>query len=145
MKTHRGRGMQYKGLEITAFEQEPGKWRARIVAANRQPLKGDERQLLETLTNANLSSPVDVLTSAMQAVDAKREAGGVISAGKRSDFGECFVGRLATTAPFPLPRRSPDEDVWRSRRPLIFSGQRKLPADKIPASPRRIIELASTR
>jgi len=62
--------MQYKGLEITAFEQEPGKWRARIVAANRQPLKGDERQLLETLTNANLSSPVDALTSAMQAVDA---------------------------------------------------------------------------
>jgi hypothetical protein len=62
--------MQYKGLEITAFEQEPGKWCARIVAANRQPLKGDERQLLETLTNANLSSPVDALTSAMQAVDA---------------------------------------------------------------------------
>ena len=70
MKTHRGRAMQYKGLEITAFEQEPGKWRARIVAANRQPLKGDDRQLLETLTSANLSSPVDALTLAMQAVDA---------------------------------------------------------------------------
>jgi hypothetical protein len=37
--------MQYKGLEITAFEQEPGKWRASIVGANGQPLKGDDRQL----------------------------------------------------------------------------------------------------
>jgi len=62
--------MQYKGLEITAFEQEPGKWRASIVGANGQPLKGDDRQLLETLTSANLSSAVDALTLAMEAVDA---------------------------------------------------------------------------
>ena len=62
--------MQYKGLEITAFEQEPGKWRASIVGAIGQPLKGDDRQLLETLTTANLSSAVDALTLAMEAVDA---------------------------------------------------------------------------
>src|SRR5262249_12442322 len=70
MKTQGARAVQYKGLEITVFEQEPGKWHARIVAANGRPLKGDDRQLLETLTSANLSSPVDALTSAMQAVDA---------------------------------------------------------------------------
>jgi len=39
--------MQYKGLEITAFEQECGKWRAKIVAASGRPLKGDDRKLLK--------------------------------------------------------------------------------------------------
>jgi len=67
MKTQVGRAMQYKGLEITAFEQEPGKWRARIVAANGRPLKGDDRQLLESVTSA---TAVDALTLAMEAVDA---------------------------------------------------------------------------
>ena len=59
--------MQYKGLEITAFEQEPGKWRAKIVAANGRPLKGDDRQLLKSLISA---TAVDALTSAMEAIDA---------------------------------------------------------------------------
>ena len=66
MKTQRGRAMQYKGLEITAFEQEPGKWRARIVAANGRPLKHDDRKLLEPVTGA---TAVDALTLAMEAVD----------------------------------------------------------------------------
>jgi glycosyltransferase A (GT-A) superfamily protein (DUF2064 family) len=59
--------MQYKGLEITAFEQEPGKWRARIVAANGRLLKGDDQQRLETITG---TTAVDALTLAMEAVDA---------------------------------------------------------------------------
>ena len=67
MKTQPGRAMQYKGLEITAFEQEPGKWRARIVAANGRPLKGDDRQRLESVTSA---TAVDALTLAMEAIDA---------------------------------------------------------------------------
>ncbi len=62
--------MQYKGLEITAFEQGPGKWRARIVRANGRPLQTNDRQLLETVTSTNPSSAVDALTSAMEAVDA---------------------------------------------------------------------------
>ena len=59
--------MQYKGLEITAFEHEPGKWRARIVAANGRPLRPDDRKLLEPVTSA---TAVDALTLAMEAVDA---------------------------------------------------------------------------
>jgi hypothetical protein len=62
--------MQYKGLDITAFEQEPGKWRASIVRANGRPLKANEQQLLESATSAKLSSAVDALTLAMEAVDA---------------------------------------------------------------------------
>ena len=59
--------MQYKGLEITAFEQTPGNWRARIVRANGKPLEGHDRQLLESVTGA---TAVDALTLAMEAVDA---------------------------------------------------------------------------
>jgi hypothetical protein len=62
--------MQYKGFEITALEQGPGKWRARIVGANGRRLKADDRQRLESVTGANFSSAVDALTSAMEAVDA---------------------------------------------------------------------------
>jgi hypothetical protein len=62
--------MQYKGLEITAFEQGPGKWRVSIVRANGSPLKTNDRQLLESVTSANLSSAVDALTLAMEAIDA---------------------------------------------------------------------------
>ena len=67
MKTQRDRAMQYKGLEITAFEQEPGKWRAKIVAANGRSLKRDDRKLPEPVTSA---TAVDALTLAMEAVDA---------------------------------------------------------------------------
>ena len=59
--------MQYKGLEITAFEQGPGKWRARIVRANGSLLKRDDRKLLEPITSA---TAVDALMLAMEAVDA---------------------------------------------------------------------------
>ena len=59
--------MQYKGLEITAFEEMPGKWRTRIVAANGRPLKSGDRQLLESVTGARA---VDALMLAMEAVDA---------------------------------------------------------------------------
>jgi hypothetical protein len=61
--------MQYKGLEITAFEQGPGKWRVSIVRANGRPLKTNDRQLLESVTSADLSSAVDALTLAMEAID----------------------------------------------------------------------------
>jgi hypothetical protein len=69
--------MQYKGLEITAFEETPGKWRARIVRANGKPLRGNHRKLVktlastnQTLASTNLPSAVDALTLALEAVDA---------------------------------------------------------------------------
>ena len=105
--------MQYKGLEITAFEQEPGKWRARIVAANGRPLKGDDRQLLESVTGA---TAVDALTLAMGAVDA---AGFFFRlTGEWNDFGESFFGplRLVAAGRIRSPRKKPDGDVCWSRR-----------------------------
>jgi len=62
--------MQYKGLEITAFDETPGKWRARIVRANSKPLRGSHRKLVKTLASTNLPSAVDALTLALEAVDA---------------------------------------------------------------------------
>ena len=61
--------MQYKGLEITAFEETPGKWRARIVRANGKPLRGNHRELAN-LAGTNLPSEDDALTLALEAVDA---------------------------------------------------------------------------
>src|SRR5215467_11757715 len=64
--------MQYKGLEITAFEETPGKWHAKIVRAN-----GNHRKLAKTLASTNQTlastnrpSAVDALTLALEAVDA---------------------------------------------------------------------------
>jgi hypothetical protein len=62
--------MQYKGFEITAFEETPGKWRARIVRANGKPLRSNHRKLVKTLASTNLPSAVDALTLALEVVDA---------------------------------------------------------------------------
>src|SRR5215813_10134967 len=66
--------MQYKGLEITAFEETPGKWHAKIVRAN-----GNHRKLAKTLASTNQilastnrPSAVDALTLALEAIDAVR-------------------------------------------------------------------------
>ena len=93
--------MQYKGLEITAFEQEPGKWRARIVAANGRPLKGDDRQLLESVTGA---TAVDALTLAMEAVDA---AGLFFRNGDRAmeRFWRVFLRTVETAGAHPAVKK----------------------------------------
>src|SRR5215471_16495446 len=57
--------MQYKGLEITAFEETPGKWHAKIVRAN-----GNHRKLAKTLASTNRPSAIDALTLALEAIDA---------------------------------------------------------------------------
>jgi hypothetical protein len=116
--------MQYKGLEITAFEQSPGKWRARIVRANGRPLEANNRQLLEPVTSANLPSAVDVLTLALEAVDA---AGFFLAmpTGERNDFGECYFGlvSLVAAARIGSPRESADGDVCRGKLVSLTSGR----------------------
>ena len=95
--------MQYKGLEITAFEQEPGKWCARIVAANGRPLKGDDRQRLESVTSA---TAVDALTLAMEAVDA---AGLFFRNGDRAveRFWRVFLRTVETPGAHPAVKKKP--------------------------------------
>ena len=84
--------MQYKGLEITAFEETPGKWHAKIVRAN-----GNHRKLAktlastnQTLASTNLPSAVAALTLALEAVDAA---------------GLCFRNVDLERSVYPLARR----------------------------------------
>jgi len=62
--------MRYKGFLISAFEQEPGKWRARIVRRHGGLLKSTRRRSREFVTSGELSSAVEALTCAMKAIDA---------------------------------------------------------------------------
>ena len=102
--------MQYKGLEITAFEQTPGKWRASIVRANGKPLEGNHRQLLESVTSA---TAVDALTLAMEAIDA---AGLFFRNADRGmeRFWRVLLRTVETSGrAYPLPKKKP------RRRPVL--------------------------
>jgi len=61
--------MKYKTFRINVFEQEPGKWRARITRAHRRPLK-PTKNLGEFTTSVDHSSAVEAMTKAMEMVDA---------------------------------------------------------------------------
>jgi hypothetical protein len=63
------RAMQYKGFDIKTFEQEPGKWRARIFRANGRPSNDTNQKLQEFVASADPSSAVDTLILAMEAID----------------------------------------------------------------------------
>src|SRR6516225_5274365 len=102
--------MQYKGLEITAFEQTPGNWRASIVRANGKPLEGNHRQLLESVTSA---TAVDALTLAMEAIDA---AGLFFRNADRGmeRFWRVLLRTVETSGrAYPLPKKKP------RRRPVL--------------------------
>ena len=116
--------MQYKGLEITAFEETPGKWRARIVRANGKPLKGNHRKLLkalastnQTLASTNLPSAVDALTLALEAVDAA---------------GLFFAMAIGNAACIRLPGESADGDACPCKLVLTTSFEnRKCPNSSV--------------
>jgi len=64
------RDMRYKGFLISAFEHEPGKWRALIGRAHSRPLKtSDDQRLQEFVAGIEHASAVEALTKAMEAVD----------------------------------------------------------------------------
>ena len=100
--------MQYKGLEITAFEDTPGKWHAKIVRAN-----GDHRKLAKTLASTNQTlartnrpSAIDALTLALEAIDAA---------------GLFFAMSTGNAACIRLPGESADGDVYRGKLVLTTS------------------------
>jgi hypothetical protein len=62
--------MQYKGFNISAFEQEPGKWRATIFRRmNHRLSNAINQKLQELVSGAGPSSAVDALILAMEAID----------------------------------------------------------------------------
>jgi len=61
--------MKYKAFLIDVFEQEPGKWRARITRAHGRPLNPTSRKR-EFVTNAEHASAAEALMKAMEVIDA---------------------------------------------------------------------------
>ena len=59
--------MKYKTFRINVFEQQPGKWRARITRV-RRPLKST-KTLGQFATSVDHSSAVEAMTKAMEMVD----------------------------------------------------------------------------
>jgi len=61
--------MKYKMYRINVFEQEPGKWRARITSAHRRRLNAT-KELGQFANSVHHSSAIEAMTKAMETVDA---------------------------------------------------------------------------
>ena len=65
--------MEYKQFFVKAFEQRPGKWRARVKRCDGRPLMvvGHNRvKIEEFVTSPDSSAPDDALLRAIAAIDA---------------------------------------------------------------------------
>jgi hypothetical protein len=66
-----GARVQYKQFVIDAFQQAPGKWRARIRRANGKPLRATGRAKLEQfITDLDATSAIAAMVAAMEVIDA---------------------------------------------------------------------------
>ena len=65
--------MEYKWFIVKAFEQKPGKWRARVKRSDGKPLMvagRDRVKVDEFVTSLDLLTPADALLKAIAAIDA---------------------------------------------------------------------------
>jgi len=62
--------VQYKQFTISAYEREPGKWRARVRRTSGGVLIAGRRKVLEFVTAMDSASEADAMTVAIAAVDA---------------------------------------------------------------------------
>jgi hypothetical protein len=63
--------MEYKGFFVQAFEQEPGKWRAKVQRTDQKPVKVIGRKKLEQfVTSFDATTAVAAIFMAMAAIDA---------------------------------------------------------------------------
>jgi hypothetical protein len=58
--------MDYKQFTISAFEREPGRWRARV---RRTAIVQGRAKLIESITPSDSSTAVDAMIVAMNAID----------------------------------------------------------------------------
>ncbi len=86
-----GLPVDYKQFTISAYEREPGKWRARVRRTSGRALISGRAKLLEFVTARDSASEADAMTKAIEAVDA----GAFSRATKRSSekFWRRTVGR----------------------------------------------------
>ncbi len=86
-----GLPVEYKQFTISAYQREPGKWRARVRRTSGRPLISGRMKLLEFLTAKDSASEADAMSMAIEAIDA----GAFSRATKRSSekFWRRTVGR----------------------------------------------------
>jgi len=86
-----GLPVEYKQFTISAYEREPGKWRARVRRTSGRPLISGRTRLLDFVTAKDGASEADAMTMAIEAIDA----GAFSRATKRSSekFWRRTVGR----------------------------------------------------
>jgi hypothetical protein len=63
--------MEYKQFIVTAFERQPGKWRARVRRTSGRALVATSRiKLQEFVTGADVKTASEAMIMAMEAIDA---------------------------------------------------------------------------
>ena len=79
--------MEYQGFVVEALEQEPGKWRAKILRSSGMPLITGRKRIWQFVTGIDATTAPAALLMALEAIDA---------------------GTFSSAAPLP-------EKLWRRR------------------------------
>jgi hypothetical protein len=65
-----GLPVEYKQFTISAYQREPGKWRARVRRTSGRALIAGRAKLLEFVTARDSASDAGAMTMAIEAIDA---------------------------------------------------------------------------
>jgi hypothetical protein len=63
--------MEYQGFVVEAFEQEPGKWRAKILRSSGKPLITGRKRIWQFVTGIDATTAAAALLMALEAIDAE--------------------------------------------------------------------------
>jgi hypothetical protein len=63
--------MEYQGFVVEAFEQEPGKWRAKILRSSGKPLITGRKRIWQFVTGIDATTAPAALLMALEAIDAE--------------------------------------------------------------------------
>jgi hypothetical protein len=62
--------MEYLGFVVEAFEQGPGKWRAKILRSSGKPLITGRKRIWQFVTGVDATTAAAALLKALEAIDA---------------------------------------------------------------------------
>jgi hypothetical protein len=62
--------MEYLGFVVEAFEQGPGKWRAKILRSSGKPLITGRKRIWQFITGGDAATASAALLMALEAIDA---------------------------------------------------------------------------
>jgi hypothetical protein len=62
--------MEYQGFVVEALEQEPGKWRAKILRSSGMPIITGRKRIRQFVTGIDATTAAAALLMALEAIDA---------------------------------------------------------------------------